>query len=811
LIITKQPLLFPLLGLVTGILAGYWFKIPLFLPAIFILILLSSFLVINVSGRIIAVLILAAFGAFNYTWQIKTIKDNDLRKFFGDNPAHVVVTGKVSGIPTIKVIPGKQGKNTEVTRFVLDVESLQFRRSVTNISVKGEVLTIIRGKISKEISDGSNLTIYGIIKPPPESRIYGTYDYREDLKNKGIFYMLIVDSPSDIEVNGEVGAISLKQKFIEWTDRILRYGLPEKLSETDLRTAMLFGFKTKISDEYRKDFIYSGTMHLFAVSGIHVAIISGAILTLLMSFNLSRQVCGLITLPMLWFFTAVTGWQASAIRAAIMITILIGSWILNRPSDLLNSLYAAAIVILVWEPSQLFQASFQLSFVAVLSLSLIIPVYQKSLRELLKTDPFLPFQLVPGYKKVLINSANYLGSALITSMAAFIGSTPLIAKYFNIVSPVSIFGNLIVIPLGTLCLISTMASIIFGTFCLPLTEIFNWSGWLLSRCMIELTNIFSNAGFGWFYIKCPTTEQIISFYVLWLVLLIFFTTSQNRWIVTAIITACVLFLIGSFVYEKNQTEVDVISFERGHAVYVQDGYFENALIDCGTVDDVRMLIEPLLISRGANWISSMFLTHGDINHVGGAIELSEKYFIRDVFASGIKQRSRYYLKAIEHFDNNGRLRLVSYPQRVGKWEIISPDESREYKRADDAALVLRGCFGKERILLMSDVSMETINCLMESPVDLKSDILIGSVLSVGRIIKSGCLELIKPDVIIIAERGSYGKYDDFNQMIKEAVNKRIKVYWVGSFSGLTLKMRNGSYSVMTTENISEFLPEMNDL
>jgi predicted amidohydrolase len=73
------------------------------------------------------------------------------------------------------------------------------------------------------------------------------------------------------------------------------------------------------------------------------------------------------------------------------------------------------------------------------------------------------------------------------------------------------------------------------------------------------------------------------------------------------------------------------------------------------------------------------------------------------------------------------------------------------------------------------------------------------------------LELIKPDVIIIAERGSYGKYDDFNQMIKEAVNKRIKVYWVGSFSGLTLKMRNGSYSVMTTENISEFLPEMNDL
>ena len=88
--------------------------------------------------------------------------------------------------------------------------------------------------------------------------------------------------------------------------------------------------------------------------------------------------CGLVLIPLIWFYVALTGWPASAIRATVMLTVVIVGWALRRPSDLLNSLFAAALIILLWEPRQLFQAGFQLSFFVVLCIILTLP----ALREL---------------------------------------------------------------------------------------------------------------------------------------------------------------------------------------------------------------------------------------------------------------------------------------------------------------------------------------------------------------------------------------------------------------------------------------------
>ena len=77
---------------------------------------------------------------------------------------------------------------------------------------------------------------------------------------------------------------------------------------------------------------------------------------------------------MIWFYVALTGWPASAIRATVMLTLVIIGWVLQRPGELINSLFAAAIIILVWQPQQLFQAGFQLSFFVVLCIILTVPV-----------------------------------------------------------------------------------------------------------------------------------------------------------------------------------------------------------------------------------------------------------------------------------------------------------------------------------------------------------------------------------------------------------------------------------------------------
>src|SRR5260221_6202756 len=133
---------------------------------------------------------------------------------------------------------------------------------------------------------------------------------------------------------------------------------------------MTLGWKTALNNEVADPFMRSGTMHIFAISGLHIALIAGILVSLLRVLKVPRAACGLIVIPLIWAYTGVTGWQASAIRSTVMMTIIIAGWSLKRPSDLLNSLAAAAFIILLWEPQQLFQASFQLSFSVVLSLAL---------------------------------------------------------------------------------------------------------------------------------------------------------------------------------------------------------------------------------------------------------------------------------------------------------------------------------------------------------------------------------------------------------------------------------------------------------
>src|SRR6185312_5587192 len=119
-------------------------------------------------------------------------------------------------------------------------------------------------------------------------------------------------------------------------------------------------------------FIRTGTMHIFAISGLHVALIAAILVQLLRFFQIPRGACGLVIIPLIWFYTGATGWQPSAIRSTIMSSMVVLGWSLKRPSNLLNSLLASAVIILIWQPEQLFQASFQLSFFVVLSMALLL-------------------------------------------------------------------------------------------------------------------------------------------------------------------------------------------------------------------------------------------------------------------------------------------------------------------------------------------------------------------------------------------------------------------------------------------------------
>ena len=128
--------------------------------------------------------------------------------------------------------------------------------------------------------------------------------------------------------------------------------------------------------------------------------------------QVSRGWCGLVAIPVIWFYTAATGWESSAIRASVMMTIVLGGWALKRPGDTVNSLAAAAFIILLWEPRQLFEASFQLSFFVVLIIALMLPPLNKMVDRLLRHDPLLPDELLPRWRRALTATLADAGALL---------------------------------------------------------------------------------------------------------------------------------------------------------------------------------------------------------------------------------------------------------------------------------------------------------------------------------------------------------------------------------------------------------------
>ena len=106
---------------------------------------------------------------------------------------------------------------------------------------------------------------------------------------------------------------------------------------------MSLGWRTGLTAEVAGPFMQSGTLHLFAISGLHVALVVGILVVLLRVLRLSRQGAALVAIPLLWFYTGATGWQLSAVRATVMMTVLLGGWLFRRPVNVLNSLGLAAL------------------------------------------------------------------------------------------------------------------------------------------------------------------------------------------------------------------------------------------------------------------------------------------------------------------------------------------------------------------------------------------------------------------------------------------------------------------------------------
>lgn len=248
--------------------------------------------------------------------------------------------------------------------------------------------------------------------------------------------------------------------------------------------AMILGEKKHIPALLYKSMIKSGTVHILVVSGFNVGIVTFIVVLFLKLLRLPRKLRCCLAVPLIILYCLVTGASVPVVRATIMAVIFSLAYLLKREADIYNSLSAAAIIILGINPNQLFDIGFQLSFASVIA---IVYFYPK-IKAFLRID-----SLEMKWIRFFIDSA-------LVSFSAWLGTFGLVAYYFRLFSPITVFANLFIVPLASLITLSGFSLIFVSLTCPGCAKFFALSNELLAAALLQANSLLIKLPAAYFYL-----------------------------------------------------------------------------------------------------------------------------------------------------------------------------------------------------------------------------------------------------------------------------------------------------------------------
>jgi competence protein ComEC len=249
----------------------------------------------------------------------------------------------------------------------------------------------------------------------------------------------------------------------ERTKEILGLGIAQKRPAlAGLLRAMMLGETHELNEEQHTLFMQSGTMHLFAISGLNIAVIAGAVQALLMLTRLPAWVRFLIGTALLWLFVDITGAAPSAVRAFGMAVFLQAAFLIRRAPNPLAAIAASALVVLLIHPLQVFSASFLMSYGIVVALLVLgLPLGDAWLAW------WTPWRDVPPatwnrWQRATAATWRWLAQAVAIGVAATLVSLLTGVEFFRLLTPGALIANLVLIPAAMLVTLAGIASAVCG-------------------------------------------------------------------------------------------------------------------------------------------------------------------------------------------------------------------------------------------------------------------------------------------------------------------------------------------------------------
>ncbi len=600
--------------------------------------------------------------------------------------------------------------------FVNDSTNIITNNFQCNISFTSKKGTT---QLYETLKIGNRIIVSGTLRKGRGERNPGEFDYYKYLQSKEIAGILYVKKTRDF------GIIDTSLNIFRNTIYEARKSVAAKIEKLhNSRTAallkgLLLADRSEIDYRTKESFINSGVIHVLAVSGLHVGFI--VLIFIFLTSRMSIYLRTILTIIGLIAFLFLTGLPASVFRATIMVVVMLLIYLSNRKYNSINALAIAALILLLLNPAEIFNPGFQLSFSAVLSILIVYPI----LSEKITTQNKI-------YRYLLMFSA--------VSFSAQIGTLPFTLIYFHKLSIISLFANLIVIPIIGIIVGLGVLTLFISTFSTLFSLFFASANMLFTDALLTIVDFTGTQQFSYFYI--PNFSFIDGFiFYLFLVITIYSIkkfTSIYAFSILFLLVGANLFLFlqldNKELLSDGKFSVVMIDIGQGDGILLKFPNGQTALIDAGNAslsfDNGERVIAPLLRRLSIKQIDYGFISHVDSDHYKGFLSLIKNGWIKEIYKPTIDTTLKKDVRLEKVInDNNVKLNYYSKSKMMFgdlAFYILNDTTNSFYQRfdANNKSGIFKIVHGNNSFLFVGDAEYPAERVLMNNyRVFLDSDIL----------------------------------------------------------------------------------------
>ncbi len=621
---------------------------------------------------------------------------------------------------------------------------------------------------------GERLTVLLRLRPVRGFHNPGSFDREARARREGVPYYGTVKAEELVERLPGRGGSALgaaldraRRALLDRLDRLYPLEGPPDPTNALLR-AMLLGDRSGLDRQTAQDFQATGTFHALVIAGLHTAALGASLLLMLRLLRLPPAPAALAAITGLALFAALAGLRVPVLRATLMFSLYLLARLLFRERALLNTIAAAALVLLVWHPSDLGDAGFQLSFYSVLLIAaLASPLiratsepYRRALRDLENKDlDFVESPQLAAFRdrlRVLAETyrfgslgrwASAVGLALrlyellVVALVVQVGFVLPMAAYFYRGGWVAVPANLlvvpligVVVPLGALTLLLALFSPALAA--LPAVPL----GWGIAA-MVAVARW--HAGFHLAARRVPPPPAWLGVSFVLALALVAVLLYARKYVWAAVGAAPVLALALAITWHpfppqapEASVEITALDVGQGDALLVVVPPGRTLLIDAGGLRDPDFgldtgadVVAPYLWSRGIRRLDAVALTHAHQDHIGGLFAILENFQVGELWLgknpeSEVMTRLRAVaesrgVRVVEH------LRGQSLEWGQARLEFLSPgaDYHPGRRAGNNDSLVIRLTYGHRTALLAGDVERKMEQEMLASDLPLAADLL----------------------------------------------------------------------------------------